>query len=163
MQDITALLGSLIPGVLLIALATVWLGFAWLRHRLEEHVVTDRRVISRWGILRRDVFAYPLEGIQSIDVRQGLLARLFGYGTVGIHTSAETHGATGRRYIQDPERWRTQIQEAMENSQGDTQGNWQEENNDPAGRLRELESLLNEGLINKVEYNQKRREILNEL
>ena len=164
MPLINDLLATRIPGLVLAILAAAWFGGTYLEHLLEEHVVTNKRVISRWGILRRDVFAYPLRQIDGIDVRQGLLARLFGYGTVEIHTSAETHGTTGRRFISEPERWRTHILEAIDNmAAGNADEIERAENDDPASRLRDLESLLNEGLISRDEYDQKRSEILSDL
>lgn len=81
--------------------------------QLEEHVVTTSRVISRIGILRRDVSIYPLRSIENVDVRQSVLGRLLGYGTVEIHTAAEQHGIGGRGFINDPAAWQTAIMQAI--------------------------------------------------
>lgn len=81
--------------------------------QLEEHVVTTSRVISRIGILRRDVAIYPLRSIETVDVRQSVLGRLLGYGTVEIHTAAEQHGTGGRGFIEKPAAWQTAIMQAI--------------------------------------------------
>lgn len=152
------------PGLILVGLGVAWLGMTWLERIVEAHVVTNRRVISRWGIIRRDVYVYPLCRIDSIDVRQGLLGRLLGYGAVEIHTSAESHGTTGRRFISGPGEWRRHILEAIDNSTaGNACGIDEDDNVSAADRLRELELLLNEGLITREEYDSRRTEILNSL
>lgn len=87
--------------------------FIILACQFEEHVVTTSRVISRTGILRRDVAIYPLRSIETVDVRQSILGRLLGYGTVEIHTAAEQHGIGGRRFIEDPAAWQTAITQTI--------------------------------------------------
>ncbi len=87
--------------------------------QLEEHVVTTSRVISRIGILRRDVAIYPLRSIETVDVRQSVLGRLLGYGTVEIHTAAEQHGIGGRGFIDDPAAWQTAITQAIRDGAAD--------------------------------------------
>ena len=48
-----------------------------------------------------------------MDVRQSVLGRLLGYGTVEIHTAAEQHGIGGRGFIDDPAAWQTAITQAI--------------------------------------------------
>jgi len=144
------------------AVGLIWLGTTYLEHRIEEHVVTTDRVISRKGIIRRDVFVYPLESIEAIDVQQGLLGRLFGYGTVEIHTAAETHGVGGREHIHEPDRWRENILRAMK-MRSERQGISEQENSELVGKMRQLNQLREEGLIREEEYEEKRQELLDEV
>ena len=162
MPFLDELFANHVPGSVIAVIAGIWLGVAWLEHRVEEHVVTNRRVISRWGIIRRDVYVYPLHRIDSIDVRQGLLGRLLGYGAVEIHTSSESHGTSGRRYIAKPEEWRRHILGAIDNLSGDGTEE-REGDGGEADRLRKLGSLLDEGLISQEEYDRKRSEILRDI
>ena len=59
------------------------LGVAIRRHATEI-VVTDRRVIFKRGILSRHTVEMNVSKIETVDVEQGLLARMFDYGTVII-------------------------------------------------------------------------------
>lgn len=68
--------------LLLIGLAT--LVSAWLRQWCTEMVVTDRRVIYKVGLIRRHTVEMNISKIETVDVEQGILARIFGYGTVLI-------------------------------------------------------------------------------
>jgi uncharacterized membrane protein YdbT with pleckstrin-like domain len=57
---------------------------AAIRRRATEIVVTDRRVIFKRGILSRHTVEMNVSKIETVDVEQGLGARLLGYGTVLI-------------------------------------------------------------------------------
>jgi uncharacterized membrane protein YdbT with pleckstrin-like domain len=57
---------------------------AWIRRHATEIVVTDRRVIFKRGILSRHTVEMNVSKIETVDVEQGLGARLLGYGTVLI-------------------------------------------------------------------------------
>lgn len=70
-------------GIALIGLV-VFLG-ASIRRRGTEIVVTDRRVIFKRGILARHTVEMNVSKIESVDVEQGIGARLLGYGTLLIH------------------------------------------------------------------------------
>ena len=57
---------------------------AWIRRHATEIVVTDRRVIYKRGILSRHTVEMNVSKIETVDVEQGLWARMMGYGTVLI-------------------------------------------------------------------------------
>jgi len=59
-----------------IGVAAVW---RWERHRL---VITDQRLVVLEGILRRRSAGVRLARMSSLEVRQGVLGRLLGYGTL---------------------------------------------------------------------------------
>ncbi|MEO9325916.1 PH domain-containing protein [Nocardioides sp. C4-1] len=56
-----------------------------------EHAITDRRVITRWGILTRNGSDVPLHRISEISIEKNLIDRPFGCGTL-IITNASDHG-----------------------------------------------------------------------
>lgn len=55
-----------------------------VRRHATEIVVTDRRVIFKRGILSRHSVEMNVSKIETVDVEQGLWARLFNYGTLII-------------------------------------------------------------------------------
>ena len=55
-----------------------------IRRHTTEIVVTDRRVIFKRGVLSRYTVEMNVSKIETVDVEQGLGARLLGYGTVLI-------------------------------------------------------------------------------
>jgi uncharacterized membrane protein YdbT with pleckstrin-like domain len=69
-------------GLLLFLFAAVPLGIAYLRYVTTELAVTDRRVIAKFGFIRRSTIEIGLSKIESVQVHQGILGRLFNYGSL---------------------------------------------------------------------------------
>jgi membrane protein YdbS with pleckstrin-like domain len=66
----------LIPvGILLVAAVGI---------KTSELVITDRRVLIKVGFIRRHTFEMFISKIESVAVYQGMMGRLFNYGTVEI-------------------------------------------------------------------------------
>jgi len=64
---------------------------AWFIRWMTEIVVTDRRVIYVHGFIRRNSIEVHMNQIESVDVDQTLLGRLFDYGDVTIHGTGTTY------------------------------------------------------------------------
>jgi uncharacterized membrane protein YdbT with pleckstrin-like domain len=62
----------------------LWL-WAFLRRASTELAVTDRRVIYKTGLVQRHTVEMNMDKVESVNVDQSLLGRLFGYGTVTVH------------------------------------------------------------------------------
>jgi uncharacterized membrane protein YdbT with pleckstrin-like domain len=61
----------------------VFLG-EWMRRMSTEIVITDRRVIYKRGLLSRYTAEMNISRIETVDVIQSLLGRIFNYGTVVV-------------------------------------------------------------------------------
>lgn len=74
--------------------------FKLMKHYGREFVVTNKRIIIKKGLVSRYVTEYRYDNIESFDVKQSILGRMFGYGSIIIH------GIGGRKTeeeeIQDP-------------------------------------------------------------
>jgi uncharacterized membrane protein YdbT with pleckstrin-like domain len=57
---------------------------AWFRRWSTEIAVTDRRIILKRGLIRRHTVEMNMQKVESVDVDQSLLGRLFNYGNVTI-------------------------------------------------------------------------------
>lgn len=85
---------------------------AYLRYISSEFGITNRRIIVKLGFIRRNTYENFLQKIESIQVHQSILGRLFGYGTVvlrGTGGSTEMYGL-----ISVPLVFRKQAQEQIE-------------------------------------------------
>jgi uncharacterized membrane protein YdbT with pleckstrin-like domain len=65
-------------------LATVSTARAWFRRWTTEIDVTDRRVVYKRGFIRRHTVEMNMDKVESVDVDQSLLGRLFDYGDIVI-------------------------------------------------------------------------------
>jgi uncharacterized membrane protein YdbT with pleckstrin-like domain len=84
------------PYGLLIAIACLVIAFvlairAWWMRWTTEIAVTDRRVIYVQGFFERKSIEVHMNQIESVDVDQTLLGRLFNYGDVTIHGTGTTY------------------------------------------------------------------------
>jgi uncharacterized membrane protein YdbT with pleckstrin-like domain len=57
---------------------------AWFRRWTTEIDVTDRRVVYKRGFIRRHTVEMNMDKIESVDVDQSVLGRLFDYGDIVI-------------------------------------------------------------------------------
>jgi len=68
--------------LLLIGLLMLWEAF--VIKQTTELVVTSKRVIAKFGLLNRTIVEIKLRRFESVTIEQGLLGRLFNYGTITI-------------------------------------------------------------------------------
>ncbi|MGY0197225.1 PH domain-containing protein [Leptothrix sp. BB-4] len=74
-------------GVLLLPVFGIGLIFlikAWIRYKTTELAVTTRRVIVKFGLIRRSTVEININKVESIQVDQDILGRLFNHGTLII-------------------------------------------------------------------------------
>ena len=83
-----------------------------IRRWTSEFWVSNKRVLIKMGLIRRNSFEIMLKKIEAISVDQSILGRLFNYGSVGIvgtGSSKETFSMIHR-----PLEFRRQIQEQLD-------------------------------------------------
>jgi uncharacterized membrane protein YdbT with pleckstrin-like domain len=76
--------GNTLAGLVVIVLGALMLMARMLRRWASEFVVTNKRVVLKLGILSRTVLEMVIDRVESVDVRQGVIARVLGYGAVII-------------------------------------------------------------------------------
>ena len=79
-----------------------------LRYLSSDFAVTDKRVLARRGLVRRDSLETLLSKIEGIDVEQNLWGRILGYGTLTITGTGGTHESMA--CIPRPLEFRRQVQ-----------------------------------------------------
>ena len=64
--------------------ALYWTATAWFHHWTTETDVTNMRVVHKTGFIKRRAFEMSLDKVESVDVIQSIMGRLFDYGDVTI-------------------------------------------------------------------------------
>ncbi|MGE5201552.1 MAG: PH domain-containing protein [Acidobacteriota bacterium] len=91
---------ALVPGAA-VGLAAVyfWLG-AWIRRSTTELAVTNRRIILKRGWIRRRTVEMNMDKVESVDVEQSVLGRIFNCGNVVVRGTGA--GLEPIRAVEDP-------------------------------------------------------------
>jgi uncharacterized membrane protein YdbT with pleckstrin-like domain len=80
---------------------------AWFRRWTTEIAVTDRRVILKRGFIRRHTVEMNMQKVESVDVDQTRLGRIFDYGSVTIRGTGSSFESL--RMVDAPLKLRTCI------------------------------------------------------
>lgn len=109
-------LSSLIAaGVLLLpvfGLGLIFLAMAYIKYKTTELAITNKRVIAKFGFVSRRTVEINLNKVESIQVDQGLLGRIFDFGTLVISGAGEPQATIPG--ISEPIRFRKAFVEAQE-------------------------------------------------
>ena len=62
------------------------LPYLWFKRWCFEFGVTNKRVVFKRGFIKRDAHDLRLEAIESVGFKQGIIARIFGYGDLVLTT-----------------------------------------------------------------------------
>jgi uncharacterized membrane protein YdbT with pleckstrin-like domain len=89
----------------LLGLLRLLAGF--VRRATTEFAVTNRRVIYKFGLIRRVTFEMNLSTVESVHVEQSILGRMLNYGQVEIRGTGSSF--TPDNLITDPLAFRSHI------------------------------------------------------
>lgn len=84
--------------------AVVTIGWQLLVALSTRYTLTDRRLLTRRGIVARAMSQAELHRIQDVNVRQNFAGRILNYGHVYVET-AGTSGVIVLKYVNDPAGW----------------------------------------------------------
>jgi hypothetical protein len=101
---------SLLAGLFVVVGLIDVIGQAIAR-RFAEFSVTTRRIIAKAGVLRKRSLELMLSKVEAISVTQGLLGRIFGYGTIIVGGTGGTKEVFPN--VANPEELRRQVQQQI--------------------------------------------------
>lgn len=96
--------------LLVVVVGLFFLVYAWIKVRSTEIAITNRRVIAKFGFIRRETVEINLEKVEALRVDQTFLGRFLNYGTVFI--SGAGTSVAPIRDIADPLVFRRKFMEA---------------------------------------------------
>ena len=99
-------------------LGLIFLIMAYVRYKTTELAITTRRVIVKHGFVRRRTVEININKVESIQVDQEILGRLFNFGTLVIAGAGEPQAPiTG---ISSPMEFRKAFIEAQDQAKAST-------------------------------------------
>ena len=100
-----------IAGAVLIVIGVVPFIVAQIKRASSEFAVTNKRVIVKIGMIKRDTVEMFLHKIESVSVDQSVGGRMLGYGSLALHGTGGT--AEAFHDIAKPLEFRRQVQEQI--------------------------------------------------
>lgn len=97
-------------GVFLFA-GVLWAVASYINFSSSEFGVTNRRVLIKVGFIRRRSLELLLQKVEGIGVDQGILGRIFGYGTITVSGTGGTKEVF--RSITAPLDFRRMVQQSI--------------------------------------------------
>jgi uncharacterized membrane protein YdbT with pleckstrin-like domain len=80
---------------------------AWFQRWTTELDVTDRRVVYKRGFIRRHTVEMNMDKVESVDVDQSILGRIFDFGDIVVRGTG--HGIEPLHNIQAPLQFRNYV------------------------------------------------------
>ncbi|HXS52571.1 MAG TPA: PH domain-containing protein [Usitatibacter sp.] len=76
--------GLVVLGILLLVavVGLFFLAAAWIKVHSTELAITNRRVIAKFGFIKRDTVEINLEKVEALRVEQGFWGRVLNFGTI---------------------------------------------------------------------------------
>ncbi len=70
--------------LLVLVIGLFFLIAAWINVRSTEIAITNRRIITKFGFIKRHTVEINLEKVEALRVEQGFMGRMLNYGTIFI-------------------------------------------------------------------------------
>ncbi len=99
-------------GGIVTCLGVIGLIIAYLNVSTSEFAVTNKRVIIKVGIIKRNSLDTVLKKVESITVNQPIIGRMLGYGSIVVSGSGGTPQPFHK--IANPLEFRKQVNEQVE-------------------------------------------------
>ena len=100
-----------------LGLGLVFLAVAYVRYKSTELAVTTKRVIVKHGFIRRQTVEINMNKIESIQVDQGVLGRVFNFGSLVVAGTGTSHAPISG--IAEPMAFRKAFIEAQDGAGSD--------------------------------------------
>jgi uncharacterized membrane protein YdbT with pleckstrin-like domain len=105
-------LGFLTVG--LFGLGLIFWIVAYIRYKTTELAFTNKRVIAKFGFISRNTIELNINKVESIQVQQGVLGRIFNFGTLIISGAGNPQAPIVG--ISEPMAFRRAFMEAQDNA-----------------------------------------------
>jgi uncharacterized membrane protein YdbT with pleckstrin-like domain len=89
-----------IAAFVIVAFGLWSLAHAWVEAWTTEIAVTDRRVIRKRGLIRRETAEMNMTRVESVVVDQSVFGRMLGYGSIVVRGTGA--GLEGLHYLANP-------------------------------------------------------------
>jgi uncharacterized membrane protein YdbT with pleckstrin-like domain len=149
---------------IVVTLAWIWLALVpFLRWRFTMFVLTSDRLITRSGIIAKHSKEIPLERINDVSFNQTVVERALGAGDLLVESAGE-RGQTRISNVRKPEQVQLMIYKETEANNNrmmrppDVRREWS-----VPEQIEALARLKEQGVLSELEFEEKKRDLLNRM
>jgi uncharacterized membrane protein YdbT with pleckstrin-like domain len=145
-----------------LALTLIWALWRLVTWRTMHFVITNDRLIYRSGVFAKRGIQIPLERVNNVNFKQGILERIVGAGDLLVESAGED-GQQRFTDVRHPDQIQNIIHEQMnenENRQYVVQAPAAAPSNDSVSQLEKLEGMLQRGTLTREEFEAEKRRLI---
>jgi membrane protein YdbS with pleckstrin-like domain len=145
--------------LVLVLIALLWGLWRLLTWRTTHFVITTDRLIYRSGVFAKRGIQIPVERVNNVNFKQGVLERILGAGDLLV----ESAGQDGQQRFTDvrhPDRIQNLIHAQMDENDRQFVGQGAPAPLDAASQLEKLEGMLQRGTLSREEFEAEKRRLL---
>lgn len=137
----------------------LWVVARYLRWANTHLVITTDRLVFRTGILAKRGVEVPLERVNAVHFRQGIVQRMVGAGELTIETGGDD-GQLHFTAVRRPAAVQRTLHEQMDAAQRRRLASAGAGQNDVAAQLERLEGMLERGTLSRDEFEAHKNRLL---
>jgi uncharacterized membrane protein YdbT with pleckstrin-like domain len=142
--------------LILVAVTLIWGLWRLVTWRSMHFVITNDRLIYRSGVLAKRGIQIPLERVNNVNFKQGILERIVGAGDLLVESAGED-GQQRFTDVRHPDRIQNLIHAQM--NEMDRQS-YEDAAAAAATQLEKLEGMLQRGTLTREEFEVEKRRLL---
>jgi uncharacterized membrane protein YdbT with pleckstrin-like domain len=145
--------------LILIAIALVWAGWRAVTWRTTHFVITSDRLIYRSGVFAKRGIQIPLERVNNVNFKQGILERVVGAGDLLVESAGED-GQQRFTDVRHPDRIQNIIHAQINENENRFIASPAVAATDTATQLEKLEGMLQRGTLTREEFEAEKHRLL---
>jgi uncharacterized membrane protein YdbT with pleckstrin-like domain len=152
--------------LLALVISAVWLLVRYLRWMTTNLTITNDRIVYRYGLVAKQGMEIPIERVNNVSFRQGILERIFGNGDLTIESGGED-GQQHFSHVRTPEKVQALIHAQMDRNEqrrfqpgGAAAPPPTPPGADVADQLERLEALMERGTLTRAEFEAQKAKLL---
>jgi len=150
-----------VTGYLLLLFPLASMARDYLRWYNHKYVVTNRRVIQIFGVIKKNITDSSLDKVNDVKMEQSFFGRVFNFGDIEILTASEL-GVNRFTTIGDPIHFKTVMLNAKLDLESENVPQEKAPTDIPT-LINQLDNLRREGVLTEEEFEKKKELLLSRL
>ena len=147
--------------IIALVLSAGWLVGRYAKWVTTNLTITNDRIVYRHGVVSKQSMEIPIERVNNVSFRQGILERLFGNGDLTVESGGED-GQQNFSHVRHPDKVQGLIHSQTERVESRLRGGGgaAPASLDVADQLERLEAMMQRGTLTPAEFEAQKAKLL---